>query len=153
MAPTDKTKSLEGGHPPSGLSSSTSITKLLPRQYPQQYPQQSPQQLPQQHDKTVQATDKTIQSNENTAQSNDQTDKMLEQLQVFGEDDFTVAFLFCLFALIVVLIGSFLFLSLSWLVAGAAVFAGFVVVSRAQYSSQLPIILWVCLQSSLLTNK
>ncbi|KAK0704820.1 glycosyltransferase family 1 protein [Lasiosphaeris hirsuta] len=52
---------------------------------------------------------------------------MLDFFEVFGEDDFAVAFFFWTLVTILAVIGAILFVSLSWLTAFVAVLAGFVI--------------------------
>lgn len=66
-------------------------------------------------------------------------DAQLELFQVFGEDSFAVTFFLGVFALIFTLAGALFFLSPSWFVAGAAVFTGFLVVSKVSPFPRIPI--------------
>jgi hypothetical protein len=56
-------------------------------------------------------------------------DKMLDYFEVFGEDDFAVVIFFWLSIILASVLSVFFILSLSWITAAAAVFAGFILVS------------------------
>ncbi|KAK0651621.1 glycosyltransferase family 1 protein [Cercophora newfieldiana] len=61
-----------------------------------------------------------------TKQSFKPEDKMLELFDVFGEDDFAVAFFFWLAMVLLGVLATLFFVSLSWITAAASVFCGFI---------------------------
>lgn len=72
---------------------------------------------------------KLSQNNQTLNKTTNTSHRMLEHFEVFGEDDFAVAFLFWLTVIFVTAVGALLYLSFSWITAIAAVLAGYVLVS------------------------
>jgi len=79
---------------------------------------------------SIQPTETRSTTDTKSSSHSPKADKMLEHFEIFGEDDFAVAFFFWLSIILAAALCALFLVSLSWITATICVLAGFVLVRR-----------------------